>query len=107
MKDKISLICAFAVLCWAIYKYIKVRNPRYPRIIAVFVAGMLTQYPFYLPIELTFFLWGVVASWTLLRKNWKQKRDPDLIFVSWILVGFTIIFLAEAAFKMGLLFGGL
>lgn len=104
MKDKISFACALLALAWAIYKYIKVRDPRYPRIVAVFIAAMLTQYPLYLPIELTFFIWGALASWTLLAKTWKQKRDPDLVFVSWILVGFTVIFLVKAVFEMGFLF---
>lgn len=106
MKDQIVFICELLALGWVIYKYFKTRDIKHLRVSILFAALILSWYPLRLPIDITFFIWGVLASSTLLHKIWKQKRDPDLIFVSWILIGFTIIFLLQTAFEMGFLFGG-
>ncbi len=103
MNSKVYFILALLALVWAIYLYVRRRKKVYLYITITFIATMLTEYPFDLPLETTLVIWSLLGIWIVFRDPSRKNPDSSLTMVGLMLIAFAIVFLSKTLLKMGVL----
>lgn len=103
MKEKIIFTGAIGALACIITSYIRTKKPRHLYIAILFIGTMLWWYPFQLPPEAGFTVWGALSAWIVFCDPSRKNPESHLNMVVLMLITFTIVFLTKTLIDMKLL----